>query len=428
CDAESQDIGQCSPGVNRVTQNRHHRSYGLEAGMDSSHPEEPPEQSHTVTSDLHLNSGERRKRHRQQRGHTGEGPYSCSECGQCFPGKGSLHRHQKLHMGEGPYSCSKCGKGFIEKFHSKIKPSKSPENSLECASLFMFRVREMFFCGNSNAAYTRSDFFRRMLAQTCLAYTRSHKVVGKSDHSERVLTRFSERCLARRAGFKPLGCAVPHLARVFFPSSSGLLPSFFLRFLPPSSSSSGSSSDPLLLAPSGLLCIDNMTTPKKIEDDGNHITEKILNLTLEIIYLFIGEDYEVVRKTFGGELIPIICPLGPFPLPLPTSPLATSESNDKKILEVIQKIIELLTGEVPIRCQDVTVYFSMKEWEYLEGHKDLYKDVMMENQRTFSHGHIIKKPYHLSKVILNHTLEVINLLTGEVKMILGLYNHITYLC
>ncbi|PIO14942.1 hypothetical protein AB205_0105030 [Aquarana catesbeiana] len=112
-------------------------------------------------------------------------------------------------------------------------------------------------------------------------------------------------------------------------------------------------------------CIDQMMAPMRMEEDRSHMTEKILNFTLEIIYLLTGESSDYMTIT-----VPPCCSLKP------------ERHNMEKILEVTKKMMELLTGEVPIRCQDVTVYFSMEEWEYLEGHKDLYKDVMMDNQQN----------------------------------------------
>ncbi|XP_073404067.1 gastrula zinc finger protein XlCGF66.1-like isoform X2 [Dendrobates tinctorius] len=110
--------------------------------------------------------------------------------------------------------------------------------------------------------------------------------------------------------------------------------------------------------------------------------KRILNLTLEILFRLTGEDYTVVKKTSSERCQAAGSegwgrPLSPITEPPPHS-LIHEDINDQEILELTYKMIELLTGEVPIRCQDVTVYFSMEEWEYLEGHKDLYKDVMME--------------------------------------------------
>ncbi|XP_073450672.1 uncharacterized protein [Aquarana catesbeiana] len=112
-----------------------------------------------------------------------------------------------------------------------------------------------------------------------------------------------------------------------------------------------------------------MTTSVRMEEDRSHMTEKILNLILEIIYLLTGERFPLVKS---GDHMTITVP--------PCDSLKPERHNMEKILEVTKKMMEMLTGEVPIRCQDVTVYFSMEEWEYLEGHKDLYKDVMMDNQ------------------------------------------------
>ncbi|PIO14796.1 hypothetical protein AB205_0068030, partial [Aquarana catesbeiana] len=112
-----------------------------------------------------------------------------------------------------------------------------------------------------------------------------------------------------------------------------------------------------------------------MEEDLSDVTEKIIHLTLEIIYLLSGESFPLLKS---GDHMIITVP--------PCDSLKPERHNMEKILEVTKKMMELLTGEVPIRCQDVTVYFSMEEWEYLEGHKDLYKDVMMDN-RTYNVQH-----------------------------------------
>ncbi|XP_073516966.1 uncharacterized protein [Phyllobates terribilis] len=116
--------------------------------------------------------------------------------------------------------------------------------------------------------------------------------------------------------------------------------------------------------------------------DRDKMAERILHLTLEILFRLTGEDYTVVKKTSSERCQdPVsegwVRPLSPITGP-PPHPLIHKDINDQKILELTYKMIELLTGEVPIRCQDVAVYFSMEEWKYIEEHKYLYKDVKME--------------------------------------------------
>ncbi|XP_069837206.1 gastrula zinc finger protein XlCGF53.1-like [Dendropsophus ebraccatus] len=116
--------------------------------------------------------------------------------------------------------------------------------------------------------------------------------------------------------------------------------------------------------------------------DKNHITERILKLTLEIIYLLTGEDYSQHVGTVRGIPRPpggLYKTVSPISDPPPLSAVH-GNNNEQKILKLTNKIIHLLTGEVPIREEDIIVCFSMEEWEYVEGHKDLYKHVLMENR------------------------------------------------
>ncbi|XP_056416986.1 oocyte zinc finger protein XlCOF7.1-like [Hyla sarda] len=118
--------------------------------------------------------------------------------------------------------------------------------------------------------------------------------------------------------------------------------------------------------------------PTRMEKARKHMAARILHLTLEIIHLITGEDYTVVKKWSGECVTPRVSGgSGTTQSPTPEEPPPHSLIHEQKILELTTRMTELLTGEVPIRCQDVTVYFSMEEWEYIEGHKDLYQDIVM---------------------------------------------------
>ncbi|XP_066442228.1 zinc finger protein ZFP2-like isoform X2 [Eleutherodactylus coqui] len=138
------------------------------------------------------------------------------------------------------------------------------------------------------------------------------------------------------------------------------------------------------------MMVDNVQDASGFKKDQNksHLTKPILTLLLDFFARLTGEQYIILKndsQTLKSGGRHSVSGDGWRKLRSMSKPhlnsLIYERSNEPEILELTHKMIELLTGEVPIRCQDVAVFFSMEEWEYLEGHKGLYKDVMMEDHR-----------------------------------------------
>lgn len=94
------------------------------------------------------------------------------------------------------------------------------------------------------------------------------------------------------------------------------------------------------------------------------MSENIISITLEVVHLLTGEDYMVIKNPGDNVQPGDTGEVGRTPIMLSTTPTPIPEgSHDRKVLELTNRIIHLLTGEV---------------WKYL-GHSAVHSDNVSEH-------------------------------------------------
>ncbi|XP_077322048.1 uncharacterized protein LOC143955802 isoform X1 [Lithobates pipiens] len=124
----------------------------------------------------------------------------------------------------------------------------------------------------------------------------------------------------------------------------------------------------------------------RMEENRSHMTERILNFTLEIIYLLTGERFPLVKS---GDHMTITVP--------PCDSLKPERHNMEKILEVTKKMMELLTGEgedlmnIKVECEVEETYVR-DDQQYTEEAGMTRTFIEEDTPTEISTGHAMEKP------------------------------------
>ena len=72
--------------------------------------------------------------------HSGEKPYKCKVCDQCFTVSSNLIMHMRIHTGEKPFQCNICAKQFAQfgnlQTHMRTHTGEKPYHCNICAKQF----------------------------------------------------------------------------------------------------------------------------------------------------------------------------------------------------------------------------------------------------------------------------------------------------
>ncbi|KAM9325096.1 uncharacterized protein PAF06_001232 [Gastrophryne carolinensis] len=182
-----------------------------------------------------------------------------------------------------------------------------------------------------------------------------------------------------------------------------------------------------------------------MKEKQSHMTEKILNLSLEIIYLLTGEDCVVVKKSSGECVGPETS--GGWSRMHDSGRSGQKKRNNYKILKLANKIIGLLSGE-EWECIDEEVDDVVEEHQPLiladGSSKKLFRrtgrgspdsqddvedddedqdnmdciDLTLRNKGGQGKSHAPEERNEMTEQLLDLTLEIIYLLTGEECLII----------